>query len=204
MRVRSRSWIVGVAALFSGVALLTNIIGGVSLRLALLLALILPISAFGIAWSRMTPEARHKTVARLKVGLLAGLLATGAYDLTRFTLYRFDTSPYNPFEVTRVFGSLLVGTSAKPVFVYTAGAAFHALNGLCFAIAYWFLFGRFGVVAAVVWALFLEVFQLTLYPGWLNIKFYREFLQISASSHLSYGVVLGLSCQWLQRRIAPV
>ena len=201
MRLASRSWIVGVGALFSGVALLTNIIGGVSLRLALLLALILPISAFGVVWSRMAPDARHKTIARLKVGLLAGLLATSAYDLTRFTLYQFDTSPYNPFEVIRVFGSLLVGTSAKPVFVYTAGATFHALNGLCFAIAYWFLFGRFGVVAAVVWALFLELFQLTLYPGWLNIKFYREFLQISASSHVSYGAVLGLSCQWLQRRI---
>lgn len=200
-KVRSRSWIMGVSALFSGVALLTHIIGGVSLRLALLLAPILPISVFGVVWSRMTPDARHKTVARLKVGVLAGLLATTAYDLTRFMLYRLDTSPYNPFEVIRVFGSLIVGTSAKPLLVYTAGAAFHALNGLCFAIAYWFLFGRYGVLAAIVWALFLEVFQLTLYPGWLNIKFYREFLQISAASHVSYGTVLGLGCQWLQRRI---
>lgn len=200
-RVRSRSWIMGVSALFSGVALLTNIIGGISLRLALLIALFLPVFAFGTAWSKMTPDGRHKTVARLKVGLMAGLLATIAYDLTRFTFYRWDTSPYNPFEVIRVFGSLIVGTSAKPVVLYTAGAAFHALNGLCFAVAYWFLFGRYGVPAAIVWALFLELFQLTLYPGWLNIKFYREFLQISASSHVSYGVVLGFGCQWLQRRI---
>lgn len=200
-RVRRRSWVIGVSAVFSGVALLTHIIGGVSLRLALVATLLLPVSAFATAWWKMTPERRQKTIAGLKVGLLAGLLATSAYDLTRFTFYRWDTSPYNPFEVIRVFGSLIVGASAKPVVLYATGAAFHALNGLCFAVAYWFLFGRYGVPAAIVWALFLEMFQLTLYPGWLNIKFYREFLQISAFSHVSYGVVLGFGCQWLQRRI---
>jgi len=144
----------------------------------------------------MALDARRRLTFQLKVGLAAAVIATGAYDLTRFTLSRLDSSPYNPFEVIRIFGMLLVGASAGSTVVYSAGAAFHILNGLCFGIAYWLLFGRYGVWAAVVWGAFLEVFQLTLYPGWLNIRFYREFMQISATSHLIYGAVLGLGCKW--------
>jgi hypothetical protein len=39
------------------------------------------------------------------------------------------------------------------------------------------------------------MFQLTLYPGWLNIRLYAEFAQISAISHVVYGLVLGKACQ---------
>ena len=50
-----------------------------------------------------------------------------------------------------------------------------------------------------MWGLFLETFQLTLYPGWLDIRTYSEFATISALSHVVYGATLGL----LARAILP-
>ena len=194
--VRTQLRTVGISLLFSGVALVTYILSGVSLRLALFLGALFPLAAFRLVWKRMGRDARRNLKFQLKVGLAAAVIATGAYDLTRFTLSHFDSSPYNPFEVVRIFGTLLVGVSASPTLVYGVGAAFHVLNGLCFGIAYWLLFGRYGVPAAIIWAVFLETFQLTLYPGWLNVQFYREFVQISASSHLAYGAVLGFGCKF--------
>jgi hypothetical protein len=44
----------------------------------------------------------------------------------------------------------------------------------------------------MLWGLFLELFQLTLYPGWLSIQFLAEFQTISFSAHLIYGATLGL------------
>ncbi|HXJ04930.1 MAG TPA: hypothetical protein VNH65_07515 [Candidatus Acidoferrum sp.] len=198
--VRTQLRAVGISLLFSGVALVTYILSGVSLRLALFVGALLPLAAFRLVWKRMGGDAQRILVVQLKVGLAAAVIATGAYDLTRFMLSHLDTSPYNPFEVIRIFGTLLVGNSAATPIVYSVGTAFHIMNGLCFGIAYWLLFGRYGVPAAVLWGAFLEVFQLTLYPGWLNIRFYREFLQISAASHLIYGAVLGFGCKSFHAR----
>jgi hypothetical protein len=192
--------IVGLSLLFSGAALFTHIVAGVSLPAALAVGGVFPVVAFATAWRRLTPIARAVLLQQLKVGLLAGVIATGAYDVTKFVLSQLDPSPYSPFEVIRIFGLLIAGPSVSLPARYLVGAVFHLFNGICFGVAYWLLLGRFGIWAAVVWGLFLEVFQLTLYPGWLDVRFYREFVQISALSHLIYGVVLGISCRWLQRR----
>lgn len=189
----------GVFALFSGAALLTHIVSGFSLRLALGLAAAIVVLGVAVRWRRASPELRAKMARFSRVGLLAGLLATGVYDLSKFVLSRWDDSPYNPFEVIRAFGRLLAGSSASTTLVYIAGTAFHLMNGLFFGIAFCFFFGRRGVLAGVAWGFFLELFQLTLYPGWLNIGFYSEFVQISALSHLTYGAVLGLFCKFALR-----
>lgn len=181
----------GVFALFSGAALVTHIVSGFSLRLALGLAAAIVVLGVGVRWRRASPELRARMVKVSQVGLLAGLLATGVYDLSKFLLSRWDHSPYNPFEVIRAFGLLLAGSSSPATLVYIAGASFHLLNGIFFGIAFCFFLGRRGVIAGVAWGFFLELFQLTLYPGWLNISFYGEFVQISALSHLAYGAVLG-------------
>ena len=192
--------IVGLSMLFSGAALITHIVMGVSLRAGLAVAATFPVAAFAIAFWTMAPTVRAKVLGDVKIGLLAGLIATVAYDFTKFVLSKLDPSPYNPFEVIRIFGTLMVGRAASSPLIYMSGAAFHMLNGVCFGVAYWLLLGRFRIWAAVVWGLFLEMFQLTLYPGWLHIRAYAEFAQISALSHLCYGAVLGLSCRWLYER----
>lgn len=121
-----------------------------------------------------------------------------AYDLSKAALSVLDPSPYNPFHAIRAFGDLLVGTSAGERAIVASGAVFHLLNGTMFGVAYVFLFAHDGHISGgralatgVVWGIFLELFQLTLYPGWLDIRTYKEFVMISALGHLVYGAALG-------------
>ena len=187
--------LVGVLALFSGAALLTHIVWRVSLPLALAAAVMLLVFSTATLWHRATPAQRTILTTLVKVGAASGLIATVSYDAAKYALSQLDPSPYNPFEAIRIFGTLLLGQPASEAAIYGAGAAFHLLNGVSFGVAYCFLFRRQGIVAGMAWGLFLEMFQLTLYPGWLNIRLYSEFAQISAISHVVYGLVLGKACQ---------
>ncbi len=185
----------GVLALFSGAALLTHIVWRVSLPLALAAAVAVLAFSGATLWRRATLTQRAMLTRLVKVGAGSGLVATVSYDAAKYALSQLDPSPYNPFEAIRIFGTLLLGQSSAEVAIYGAGAAFHLLNGVSFGVAYCFLFRRQGIIAGMAWGLFLEMFQLTLYPGWLNIRLYSEFAQISAISHVVYGLVLGKACQ---------
>jgi hypothetical protein len=184
---------------FSGVALLLNILGGISLPLALgvLTALLLIVLAAVLRVS--SPESRGWMLRTVAAGIGVGLSATLIYDLTKTLLSQLDPSPFDPFHVISIFGALIVGANADPVLVTIAGTAFHLVNGTSFGVAYLFLFARDGrtslrraLLTGVGWGLFLETFQLTLYPGWLDIRLYQEFATISALSHIVYGATLGI------------
>ena len=145
------------------------------------------------------PAARAGLTAFLVVGLGAGIVATLAYDVSKAILSQLDPSPFNPFETMKVFGRLLLGESASPDAIQVAGWIFHLSNGWTFAIAYTLLVARAGgvsrrrgILTGIAWGLFLEVFQLTLYPGWLNVRFPDEFRQISFFGHVVFGAVLGI------------
>ena len=185
----------GVGATFSGAALVMHILIGVSLRFALVVAGALVVLALAVVWRRAAPPLRQAITRRAGVGLVAGVLALVAYDASKWALSQLDPSPYNPFEAVRAFGLLLVGEAQPGAIVLSAGAGFHVLNGVCFGIAFVFLFGYRGVLAGMVWGVFLETFQLALYPGWLGTELVAEFVQISAASHLVYGATLGLVCK---------
>lgn len=197
-------------ALFSGIALLLNILALVSLRGAL--AATLSLMAVGLSvvlWRATTPDRRF--IARaIVIGAIAGFIATMAYDVSKAGLSVLDPSPYNPFHAIRVFGELLAGKAAGERAIVATGAAFHLLNGTMFGIAYVFLFARDGAIGAghalatgVGWGAFLELFQLTLYPGWLDIRTYAEFATISALGHVVYGLTLGAIVRSLFRSGHP-
>lgn len=207
-RWRAFTTIFGFGMLFSGVALLTNIIAGIWLPLALfvLLGMLSVVLVTALRRARRDERAQLLTIAA--VGAVSGLTATLCYDVVKYGLSQFDPSPYNPFEAARVFGTLFLGASAPDAAVHVAGWGFHFLNGTSFGLAYCFLFAREGntslrwaLLTGMGWGLFLETFQLTLYPGWLDIRFYQEFVQISFLGHLVYGSVLGLACRWGLRRM---
>lgn len=195
-------WALGVGALFSGAALLAHILAGIALPLALALTAALLLLAVWSVWRRAAPAERQQLIGRAVIGLGAGVAATLTYDVAKYGLAQWDPSPYNPFEAIRVFGLLLTGPAAPASLSLAAGLAFHLLNGIAFGVAFCFLFGRRGIIAGITWGLFLELFQLTLYPGWLDIRFYEEFVRISALSHVIYGAVLGWGCQTGLRRWA--
>jgi hypothetical protein len=59
------------------------------------------------------------------------------------------------------------------------------------------------LATGVAWGLFLETFQLMLYPGWLKIGFLDEFRRISFGAHLVFGAGLGLMVPYGLRRAQP-
>jgi hypothetical protein len=190
--------VAGVASLANGAALVLHILGGIPLPV--LLAVCWSIAACAVVGMGYVggAAAREAAVLHVTVGLGAGIVATLAYDATKAVLAQLDPSPYNPFEVTRIFGTILIGASAPPAVITTVGWAFHLANGCTFAIAYSCFFARGGristwraVATGVAWGLFLETFQLALYPGWLKVGFLDEFRRISFAAHMVFGAGLG-------------
>jgi hypothetical protein len=190
--------LLALLALFSGIALLVNIVARVSLRATLATAVSITALALGVVLWRSTGPDRRLIGRSIVIGAVAGFIATMAYDLSKAALSVLDPSPYNPFHAIRAFGKLLAGASAGERAIVASGAAFHLLNGTMFGVAYVFLFVRDGTISAgralatgLAWGIFLELFQLTLYPGWLDIRTYEEFVTISALGHIVYGATLG-------------
>ena len=199
--------LLGVVALASGIAVLAYLVAGISLRFGAAVAIIALASAFVFALRRSDPSTRRQLLGTLAIGATAGISATLAYDTVRMALSYFDPSPYDPLEAVHAFGILLAGADAGATVIMLSGGAFHLLNGVSFGVGYCFLSRRReppsvrrALAQGIAWGLFLESFQLTLYPGWLDIRAYREFVQISAVSHVVYGAVLGLGARYLQGR----
>jgi hypothetical protein len=183
-------------ALASGAALVVHIVGGVSLRLMLALAILVAALAATSVWRRATARQRRWLRRRVLAGAASGGLAVVVYDITKTLLSQLDAWRYNAFETVRVFGLNIAGAHASLRTVYAAGTAYHVLNGVAFGIAFCLLWGERGVVAGMAWGLFLECFQLTLFPGWLDIRAIGEFAKISVLSHVAYGATLGVCCRY--------
>ncbi|MDP9326312.1 MAG: hypothetical protein M3O87_07240 [Candidatus Dormibacteraeota bacterium] len=202
--------IAGIASLGNGAALVGHILGGIPLPVVLAITWSIAVGAV-VAMAGVGDPGQGAAIRRtVVVGLAAGIVATLAYDGTKAVLAQLDPSPYNPFEVTRIFGTVLVGASAPSSVITAVGWGFHLMNGCTFAIAYACLFGRGGriskrraLVTGVAWGLFLETFQLLLYPGWLKIGFLDEFRRISFGAHLVFGAGLGLMVPYGLRRLQP-
>jgi len=198
--------LLGLGGLFSGVSLLLYLLAGVSLNLALLVMSAALVGGLAIVLWLSSPAGRRWVLLTVVGGAASGLAAKIAYDASKTILSQVDPSPYDPFHVINVFGTLIVGAGADSALIFLAGAAFHVLNGTSFGAAYAFLFASDGritfrraLLTGIAWGLFLEAFQLTLYPGWLDIRFYSEFATISALGHVVYGATLGV----LARRLLP-
>jgi hypothetical protein len=141
---------------------------------------------------RLPARVRRALSRRVRLGLLAGLAATAAYDAVRYLAVALTSWSVRPFQVFALFGQLLVGRDAPAGVQLLAGTAFHLLNGLGFAVGYAVVVRRPGVVSAVAWALGLEAFTVALYPPWLGLTAMSEFVSVSLLGHLAYGTTLGL------------
>lgn len=198
-----RCYPLAILFLGSGAALVAYIITGLWLLVGVGLGLLVLVVLGALLWRRACDAERTWLLRRLRIGLVAGVLATGAYDLSRLALVKFGAMRFQPFESFTLFGQALLGTHQPSGWVTAAGTGYHLLNGLSFAVAYTVAAGHRGVRAGIVWALMLETAMVSLYPGWLGLKALDEFLQVSILGHLAYGAVLGLVAQRLLSRPHP-
>jgi hypothetical protein len=97
----------------------------------------------------------------------------------------------DPFAAWPLFGQLLLNSPQVTLHEWSAGIAFHVVNGLGFGLAYFILVRKPTVWTGIAWGLGLELFMALLYPRWLVIAQLSEFLQISVVGHFFYGAVLG-------------
>ncbi|HEY3164969.1 MAG TPA: hypothetical protein VGJ71_11445 [Candidatus Limnocylindrales bacterium] len=191
--------IVGVAVLANGVALLFHILRAAPLPAALTATWAMGLVAILLVIARSAPWVRDDLLRIATIGIVAGLVSTVAYDASKALLSNLDPAPWNPFDAFRIFGEALIGAGWPDPVIRAVGLAFHASNGTTFGLAFAFLFGMWSsrhaglaVLAGVAWGLFLETFQLALYPGWMNIRFLDEFRQVSFGGHVVYGACVGL------------
>ena len=186
-----------IVFLSSGAALLVYILSGISLLWTLVAALAVFGALAVLIWRRSDPARRAHLRRRVAAGAVAGVIATAAYDASRFALIKLTGITFWPYDIFGIFGQGLIGRGASSWWVDLAGFGYHLTNGVGFAIAFTILFGARGILYGIGWALFLEAAMLTFYPGWLDIRAITEFVQVSMVGHLVYGTVLG----FLARRL---
>lgn len=193
---QSRPWFFALAALFSGASLGSAIVFHAPLWATLVV--ITTLAAMGVAyrWRHTSVAGRLAVMTKVRTGLLAGLLGTTGYDLSRYTIATVTKMSYRPFETLLVFGYALAGPGVSRATAYALGTGFHLLNGICFAIAYCLFFGGRDWRLAVLWALVLEAAMFSIYPTWLNLAAVKmEFAIVSFAGHLAYGTILGITSQ---------
>ncbi len=197
-----RRWMVlGILALASGAALLVHVFMHISLVLALLVTVIV-VTIIGVLIWRGLPATTHiEMKKRALVGLLTGLLATGVYDLFRWVVVTVFHYTFWPFDIFFVFGRAMAGDSLPRGTEIFLGVIYHYINGIFFAIAYAILLAPSGWWTGILWALGLEALMLSIYPGWLHIQAFDEFLSVSMLGHVAYGLVLGNVSRWLLFRL---
>ena len=190
---------IGALFLASGAALVVYIVSGLSLAITASVVVLGALVAGLALWRVAGAADRTEVQQAIKMGAIAGVAATAAYDLSRYLIIEVFNFTIWPFDTFTLFGRALVGAGYEGWWVTAVGTGFHLLNGVGFAIAFTIWFGRRGPIAGVLWALALEAAMLTFYPGWLDIRSISEFTQVSILGHVAYGSVLG----WTARRLLP-
>jgi hypothetical protein len=148
---------------------------------------------------------RQHFLRRLYIGLVAGLIATLAYDAIRAAIMLAYPGDFNPFRSHPNFGALILDTSPETTAAHLAGWAYHFWNGISFGIIFVMLAGGARFYYALIWALALETATITIYPNVFDVsRSDWAFVSVSFLGHAVYGLTLGvLSREWLTHHAWP-
>lgn len=191
--------IAGLAFLSSGAALLVYILFRASLGIALGCAFAFIFLL--LAWRFYVMNELHRAafIRQLGKGVLIGLLATAAYDLSRLAIVKLFALHLWPFEAFIFFGYAIAGENITHGTAVIIGTLYHITNGIFFSVSYCLLLGGKRWFYGVLWALGLEVLMFSIYPTWLDLSaVMKEFTFVSVSGHLAYGAVLGFMAKKLE------
>lgn len=148
----------------------------------------------------------------LVIGIVSGILAAVAYDLFRLPFVFAKAwginsviPQLNLFKVFPAFGAMILGLPTEPAHYSAAshliGWAYHFSNGMTFGVMFVAALGEltgrrwlWGVAMAVGLELGM---LLTPYPRMFGIPVTALFVGVTLAAHVIFGVVMGLSAQWL-------
>ena len=155
-------------------------------------------------WARRV--ARRPFFNRLVVGLVAGLIATLAYDGVRWAIQETAPLDYDGFRSINIFGSLILSKPETALDARIAGWTYHFWNGISFGVMYALVAGPARWYWGLAWGVALELMMISIYPVAFAIqRSDPAFLAISMTGHAAYGAVLGLLAErWCDRDPLPV
>lgn len=174
-----------------GVGLVIYILADVSLPLAAGTLVLAGVLAWTVMLRSADPQTRGRLLRRVRIGLLAGLSATLAYDAARYGLVALLSWSIEPFHVWSLFGEALIGSGASGQAQFAVGTVYHFANGLGFAVAFVLIVRRPNWRLGVLWGLALELAMALLYPSWLRMEQLQKFITMSVLGHIVYGATLG-------------
>jgi hypothetical protein len=190
-----------LAPFAGGIALVAWALARLPMPVLVLILLVLGIALWIVGRYRLDPARRAQLAMRVRIGITGGIAATIAYDLSRFGLVSLAHWSLDPWAAIPLFGELIIGHHHSTAALFAAGLTYHlCLNGVGFATAYTVIVRRPHPATGVLWAFGLEAAMALLYPSFLIIKQYGEFLTMSVVGHLLYGLVIGgWSRHWLRQ-----
>jgi len=132
------------------------------------------------------------------VGLLAGLIATIAYDGIRYFIERSHLLGYNGFVPILMFGNWITGQPTTSLAAHIAGWTYHYWNGVTFGVIYTLAVGRKVWWWGIGYGILMECCMLGLFPMFLRVSSKFDFIAVSMIGHIFYGATLGILAQkWL-------
>ena len=149
--------------------------------------------------------ARQPFFNRLAVGVIAGFIATLAYDGVRLAIQETAPLDYDGFRSISIFGSLILSKPETALDARIAGWTYHFWNGISFGVMYALVAGPARWYWGLAWGMALEMMMIGIYPVAFAIKRSDPaFLAISMTGHAAYGAVLGLTAErWCDSGLAP-
>lgn len=149
---------------------------------------LLGIGAFLIATGTY-PRLRGALLA----GALGGLLGTIAYDLVRAPFAALGLRIFSPIQS---YGILLLDTSTSSHFTSFTGWGYHALNGICFGIAYACIARGHKWGWGVLYGVGIETIALLMpFGGRYGMRGEWGLIALALAGHVPYGAIVGRVAQ---------
>ncbi|MGH7562380.1 MAG: DUF6789 family protein [Gemmatimonadales bacterium] len=184
-------WTAAVAALVGLGALVAQVLGLLPMAFFLtVLGAPSVVLLFVIAAHARRINART-FLRMLRLGIVAGVLATFAYDGSRWLMTSAGIFDYNGFVAIYIFGGWITGSDPSTPASAVAGWTYHFWNGISFGIFYAMLFGGRHWLIGVAYGMLMEAMMLGLFPLFLRVTNKADFIALSLIGHVFYGGVLG-------------